>query len=111
MGRERTGGDFGTEKAKRSATFWDVSIRAGTAEIEFGDRCLKPLGRLVGCLTAILSSDGVCAADRCPRLRTSQPPRHRRWGWSYRHNPARFEGAGRAFARRDFGFRCFLGAS
>jgi hypothetical protein len=48
MGRERTGGDFATRKARQSVAFCDVSIRAGTAGIEFQDRCLKPLTGLIG---------------------------------------------------------------
>jgi hypothetical protein len=72
MGRERIGGDFATGKARQSATFRDASIPAGTGEIEFQDRCLKPLGRLFGCPTGILYSDGFASqADaRAYRLLT-----------------------------------------
>jgi hypothetical protein len=68
MGRERTGGDFGSGKARQSATLWDVSIRSETAATEFQDRCLKPLG-LVGCWVPdrILHSERfVAQATRAP---------------------------------------------
>lgn len=63
VGRERTEHDFRTGKARQSGTFWHVSIRTGTAAIEYQARCRKPPDRRP------VFPDQVCAADRQPAPR------------------------------------------